>query len=319
MKTAIRRFDRQLAADGRSTNTRAAYNRDIWQLTQWLGNQSVSKVRPDNLARFLTSDEVLKRPDNQPRKPITVNRTKSALRSFFAFCANSGWIKENPARLIRSSPAAPKEPAILENSEIRRLRQVLAGIGGPLAGRDRLIFELLLGTGIRLGSLVNLNIGDLDPRTGTLLIYLKGGTEGHVFLNPGLRRLMAPLPQRKRHTGRVCSRHAAFSRPIGPAFGCQANPAAVRPVVPGGQNWPIGLTSLPPAHVRHPALRKDRGPAPSPAGTWPPADYDYRDLCEGGGRGVEEGDKDDLTVGLITRKTKVKSYRKHLAEMKCVS
>ncbi len=190
IETAIRRFDRQLAANGRSANTRMAYRRDLRKFAEWFGNQSVSMIRPDNLARFLTSNEVLMRPDGQLRKTISVNRTKSALRSFFGFCVDSGWIKENPARLIRSSPAAPKEPAIMDKSEIWRLRQVLAGIGGPLAGRDCLIFELLLGTGIRLGSLVALNSGDVDLRTGTLRVHLKGGTEGHVFLNPGLRRLL---------------------------------------------------------------------------------------------------------------------------------
>lgn len=190
LKAAILKFDRQLTADGRSVHTRAAYRRDLLKSAQWFGNQSVSRVKPDDLARFLTPGQVLLRPDGQPCKPISVNRTKSALRSFFAFCVESRWVKENPARLIKSSPASPKEPTILEDSEIRQLRQVLAGVAGPLAERDRLIFELLLGTGMRLGSLVTLELGDVDLRTGTLSVKLKGGTEGRVFLNPGLRRLI---------------------------------------------------------------------------------------------------------------------------------
>ncbi len=190
IKSAIVRFDKQLAANGRSGHTRAAYRRDLRKFAEWLGNQSVSRVKPDDLARFLISDEVLHRPDGLPRKPITVNRTKSALRSFFAFCTESGWIKENPARLIRSSPAAVKEPTTLSSREIERIRAVLGRQEGPLANRDRLIFELLLGTGIRLGSLVVLNRGDVDLKSGSLHIRLKGGTEGRVFLNSGLRRLM---------------------------------------------------------------------------------------------------------------------------------
>jgi integrase/recombinase XerC len=190
MKTSIERFDRQLAADGRSGNTRAAYRRDMRKFGEWFGNQSVSRVKPDGLARFLTSNEVLLRPDGQPRKPISVNRTKSALRSFFAFCAESGWINENPARLIRSSPATAKEPTTLTQSEIGQLRAILDGQNGSLSRRDRLIFEILLGTGIRLGSLVGLSRGDVDLKTGTLSIHLKGGTEGRVFLNPELGRLL---------------------------------------------------------------------------------------------------------------------------------
>ncbi len=191
IKAAIVRFDKQLAANGRSGHTRKAYCRDLQKFAEWSGNQSVSRVKADDLARFLTSDAVLNRPDGQPRKPITVNRTKSALRSFFAFCAESGWIKENPARLIRSSPAAVKEPTTLSSGEIEAIRAALVRQDGPFVNRDQLIFELLLGTGIRLGSLIGLNRGDVDLKSSALHIRLKGGTEGRVFLNPGLRRLMS--------------------------------------------------------------------------------------------------------------------------------
>jgi site-specific recombinase XerD len=173
VKTAIERFDRQLAADGRSGNTRAAYCRDLQNFTEWHGNQSVSKVKPDDLARFLISDRVIFGPDGQSRKPISINRTKSALRSFFAFCVESGFLRENPARLIRSSPATAKEPTTLTQAEIERLRAVLDRQDGQLARRDQLIFEILLGTGIRLGSLVGLNRGDVDLRTGTLNIRIR--------------------------------------------------------------------------------------------------------------------------------------------------
>lgn len=220
LKTAIRRSDRQLAANGRSIHTRAAYGRDLQNFVEWFGSQSVSRVRPDDLARFLTSEQALLRPDGLPRKPISVNRTKSALRSFFAFCLESGWIRENSARLIRSSPACPKEPTVLQNSEIRRLRQVLAGESEPLADRDRLIFVILLGTGIRLGSLVGLNVGDVDLRIGTLNIRLKGGTDGRVFLNP---RQKAPARPRTRCHFRIAY-EVFYCRSSPPFFWCRKAP-----------------------------------------------------------------------------------------------
>ena len=133
-------------------------------------------------------------PDGHPRKPITINRTKSALRSFFAFCVASGWIKENPARLIRSSPAAAKEPSTLTEAEIKRLREVVAGSPSPFASRGQLILELLLGTGIRLGSLEGLSVGDVDLQTGVLHIPDKGGAQERVFLNPGLCSMFGRLP-----------------------------------------------------------------------------------------------------------------------------
>ena len=192
LEAAITGFARQQAADGRSGHTRAAYARDLRAFACWLGRDSaLSAITPDHLARFLMSDQVPVTPNGQPRSPLTINRTKSALRSFFGFCVESGWIRENPARLIRSSPAAAKEPSTLTEAEIRRLREGVASSTSPFAARDRLILELLLGTGIRLGSLVGLNVGDVDLQTGTLQIRAKGGAQERVFLNPGLSAMLA--------------------------------------------------------------------------------------------------------------------------------
>jgi len=189
-------FARQQAADGRSTHTRAAYTRDLRAFGGWLVKKAaISAITPDVLARFLVSDEVLLTPSGSPRKPITVNHTKSALRSFFGFCVESGWVKDNPARLVRSSRTTAREPATLAEAEIGRLRQALpdrtetlARRGGQ-AQRDHLIFELHLGIGIRLGSLVGLNVGDVDLQAGTLHIRTKGGGEDRVFLNRVLVRM----------------------------------------------------------------------------------------------------------------------------------
>jgi hypothetical protein len=77
-------------------------------LGRWLGgNPEVGRITPDVLARFLLSDEVFLTLSGSPRKPITANRTKSVRRggrSFFGFCVDSGWIKENPARMILELP-----------------------------------------------------------------------------------------------------------------------------------------------------------------------------------------------------------------------
>jgi len=191
LEAAITGFARQQAADGRSKHTRAAYRRDLGALGRWLGgNPDIRRITPDALARFLVSDDVLLTRSGSSRKPITVNRTKSALRSFFAFCVDSGWIKDNPARLIRSSRTTAREPATLTEMEIQCLRQALSDRTETLAKRDSLIFELLLGTGIRLGSLVGLDIGDIDLQAGTLHIRAKGGGEERVFLNPQLVRML---------------------------------------------------------------------------------------------------------------------------------
>jgi integrase/recombinase XerC len=190
--TATDRFTRQLAADGRSGHTRAAYSRDLAALARFLGgNPDLGKITPDCLAGFLTSDVVLLTPQDQPRSPISINRTKSALRSFFGFCVDSGYLPENPSRLIRSARTSRMEPHALSEEEVARLRDQTSKRTGPLSDRNRLILEILLGTGIRLGSLVALNIGDIELKQGAIHIRSKGGGRDKVFLNPALQRMLA--------------------------------------------------------------------------------------------------------------------------------
>jgi site-specific recombinase XerD len=53
---------------------------------------------------------------------------------------------------------------MLAESEIKRLRDVVARSTSPFASRDRLILELLLGTGMRLGVAGGDRAGGCDVR-----------------------------------------------------------------------------------------------------------------------------------------------------------
>jgi site-specific recombinase XerD len=76
LSNAIPHFDRQMAADGRSAHTRAAYLRDLQALSRWVGKDpALSTITPDHLARFLISDQAQCAPTGQPRAAISVNRT----------------------------------------------------------------------------------------------------------------------------------------------------------------------------------------------------------------------------------------------------
>jgi site-specific recombinase XerD len=153
LSTAIARFATQLRADGKSELTRQAYLRDLRKLAGWLGRDtSVSSITPDSLARFLVRETA-----NGRRAPLSVNRTKTALRVFFRFLTDAGHISENPARLIRSSPTDRRVPSYLSAAEAKRLRATIVTSNSTVARRDHAMFSLLLGTGIRLSSLVALN------------------------------------------------------------------------------------------------------------------------------------------------------------------
>jgi len=186
LSVATKRFDTQLRADGRSERTRQAYLRDLGKLQSWLKRDvDVSTIVPDTLARFLADG------NGEIGSALTVNRTKTALRVFFRFLADAGYLGENPARLIRSTPTDRRVPSYLSVHEATALLDAITKSDSALAKRDHAMFSLLLGTGIRLGSLVALNVCDVNLTERAVTIKAKGGREETVFLNPRLCKLLA--------------------------------------------------------------------------------------------------------------------------------
>jgi site-specific recombinase XerD len=185
LSTAIRRFDTQLRADGKSEHTRRAYLRDLQRFRSWLGkDRRVATVTPRILARYCASGLCT------DRRTISINRTKTALRMFFEFLVDAGYLETDPARLIKNGRAESKTPEHLTAVEVRKLLRAIPRNDGSVAKRDCVMFALLLQTGIRLGSLVQLKARDLRLKERTLRTNGKGGTEQSVYLNSSIRRLL---------------------------------------------------------------------------------------------------------------------------------
>ena len=189
LTTAIRRFDEQLRAEGKSPITREAYLRDVGALAVWLGrNTDLKRITPHRLTRYLNSKTFTHTASDRPKAAITLNRSKSAIRRFFQFTVDAGYLKQNPARLVRLARTAPKPPRPMSDADVKKLFTALRKDRSPLARRDEMMFALMLGTGIRLGSLVGLSVSDVDLAGGTLRIQAKGGVEQLVYFAPALRK-----------------------------------------------------------------------------------------------------------------------------------
>ena len=185
LSTAVTHFDTQLRADGKSERTRQAYLRDLGKLRCWFKRDvDLATIAADTLARFLADS------NGELRSALTVNRTKTALRVFFRFLNDAGHLAENPARLIRSTPTDRRVPNYLSIDEARTLLDAIAKSDCTIAARDHAMFSLLLGTGIRLGSLVALNVDVVNLAERTVTIKAKGGREQTVFPSARLCRLI---------------------------------------------------------------------------------------------------------------------------------
>src|SRR3981189_1665406 len=134
-------------------------------------------------------------------------RALAAVRSWFKWLAKEGKVAQNPALLV-STPKLPKHlPRVPSMEEVNRVLNSLESQGAKdedkqeaaaWPERDRVIFELLYGCGIRNSELVGLDMGSVKWRDDAVLVRGKGRKERLVPLgDEAAVALKAYLPLRE--------------------------------------------------------------------------------------------------------------------------
>lgn len=128
-------------------------------------------------------------------------RALAAIRSWFKWLARCGLVEQSPAALV-STPKLPKHlPRVPTIEEMNRLVENAAEQTEDGAAawpeRDRVIFELLYGCGIRNAELVGIDLADIHWANDAILVRGKGKKERYVPLgDAAAEALRAYLPVR---------------------------------------------------------------------------------------------------------------------------
>jgi integrase/recombinase XerC len=113
---------------------------------------------------------------------VSVARALAALRSMYKWLAREGIVQQNPAKLV-ASPRLPKKlPRVPTTEEINGLLNAEMPESAAFPERDRAIFELLYGCGLRNSELVGTELGDIEEANGVILIRGKGKKQRYVPL-----------------------------------------------------------------------------------------------------------------------------------------
>jgi integrase/recombinase XerC len=113
---------------------------------------------------------------------VSVARALAALRSMYRWLAREGIVEQNPAKLV-ATPRLPKKlPRVPTVEEVNTLLDSGMPETAAFAERDRAIFELLYGCGLRNSELVGIELGDIDEANQIILIRGKGKKQRYVPL-----------------------------------------------------------------------------------------------------------------------------------------
>ena len=180
-----RRFDIRVGAYLRhlkevrnlSPNTIASYGRDLGHLGEFMeraGYGELEGLDHRALRGFLANQHA------RGYSPSTVARRCACLRAFFKYLKESGELEKDPSTTLAFRAKQGRLPRFLSEEEAGELADG-SGRSHRLGLRDRAIIELLYATGIRVGELSGLRLGDVDREGGLVRVVGKGDRERVVL------------------------------------------------------------------------------------------------------------------------------------------
>jgi integrase/recombinase XerC len=199
LAATIERFVEYLEHERRSSrHTVAAYRRDLSGLSEFLRERlerepTLSDVTRLALRAWLgTVGETL--------APASIARKLSSVRALYVFLGRTGDARENPAALLQSPKLTRGLPLVLRPEAAAEVLDVTleAPLGSPVEKlRDRVLLEILYGSGVRVSELCALDLEAVDLRGAEVRVVGKGSKERIVPLSgKALEALGAYLPRR---------------------------------------------------------------------------------------------------------------------------
>jgi integrase/recombinase XerC len=191
VEKAADQFLRSLRELNASPHTIKAYSGDLDAFAAYIGSRDWRQVDHVTIRGFLSHLY------EKGLSKTSVARSLAAVRSLYRWLAQEGVVEQNPAALV-STPKLPKKlPRV---PTIEEMNTVLDGPMPEVAAfpeRDRLMFELLYGCGIRNSELVGINLDDIRLSNEAILIRGKGKKERYVPFGDSVKSALAAyLPTR---------------------------------------------------------------------------------------------------------------------------
>jgi integrase/recombinase XerC len=182
---AIDRFLVHLATERRSAaNTIAAYGRDLVQLARFVRERRAAPVRPSDIDVYVLRGWLGQL--SRTHAPASIARKIAAARALFLYLERLGELTNNPAAELSLPKLSRPLPTLLDVDAAKSVVETPAADSAE-GLRDRVMLELLYGSGLRVSELAALDLVQLelpsgDGSAGSARVRGKGNKERVVPL-----------------------------------------------------------------------------------------------------------------------------------------
>ena len=196
-QAAIDRFiDALWIEDGLSTNTLAAYRRDLTLYAAWLAKEA-SRAIDQSTEADLRAYAVVRHAGSQA---TSSNRRLTVFKRYFRWALREQLLSADPTLKLLSARQPLRVPKTLSEAQVEALLGA-PDVESPLGLRDRTMLELMYASGLRVSELVTLKSVHLSLDEGALRVTGKGakerlvpfGEEAHAWLRRYLAESRAAI------------------------------------------------------------------------------------------------------------------------------
>lgn len=170
---------------GLAVGTATEYLKDMREIQTWMvanGIDRFSAVTKEHIDNYVASLAVA------GRKPATIRRRISCLRSFYQYAWVKGLTKVNPAKYVSTPKTGESVPKTLGTDAIAATISDTS-----IDATTRVMVTIMAETGVRVSELRTITMGDISQGERSIMVHGKGNKERKVYYGAGTAAVVGHL------------------------------------------------------------------------------------------------------------------------------